>query len=177
MNAFFSIHSATSWHVIGFAVDLGIKATIGLLAALAVTAGARRRSAALRHRVWFLTFCGLLLLPVLPLAMPKWQIPLPSAFDRAQPEVSQIPVNVPPDMTSIDPANQNHPALQLDSASVASSRRDDVSWSADAASLRAVERGRPPETTSAPLRSITTPILAVAVTPPTRLPDQSAGYY
>ena len=97
MNTFFSIDAATAWHVIGFVVDLAIKATIALLAALAVAWAARRRSAALRHRVWFLTYGGLILLPILPLVMPKWQIPLPSAFDRFRPDGSQIVPTIPQD--------------------------------------------------------------------------------
>jgi beta-lactamase regulating signal transducer with metallopeptidase domain len=181
MNAFFSIDAATAWHVIGFAVDLGIKATIALLAALAVTWGARRRSAALRHRVWFLNYCGLLLLPVLPLAMPKWQIPLPSAFDRFRPEVSQTVPTIPQDTSAFEPAHQDHAGLQLDPTSIASSRTDDLPWSADAGSIRRVKHGRPSATTSAsspsvmPSPSIRTPMPAVAMTPPTRLQDRSVG--
>jgi beta-lactamase regulating signal transducer with metallopeptidase domain len=181
MNTFFSIDAATAWHVIGFAVDLGIKATIALLAVLAVTWGARRRSAALRHRVWFLTYCGLLLLPVLPLAMPKWQIPLPSAFDRFRPEVSETVPTIPQETPSLEPAHQDHPGWQLDPTSSTSSRTDDLPWSADAGNTRRVEQGQPsatssgssPSATTSP--SVRTPMPVVAVPPPTRLQARSVG--
>jgi beta-lactamase regulating signal transducer with metallopeptidase domain len=180
MNTFFSIDAATAWHVIGFALDLAIKATLALLAALAVTWGTRRRSAALRHRVWFLTYCGLFLLPVLPFALPKWQIPLPSAFHRFQPDVPAILSTVPQETPPIAPANQDLHTSQPDPDSVASSRTDDPSWSSDAATLRAAERGRPPETTgrSSPfimtLPRVTAP---VAVPQPTRPPSSSTSFF
>ncbi len=181
MNTFFSIDAATAWHIIGFAVDLGIKATIALLAALAVTWGRRRRSAALRHRVWFLTYCGLLLLPVLPLAMPKWQIPLPSAFARFRPEASQTVPKIPQATSSLEPVHQDHPGWQLDPNSLASSRTDELPWAADAGSIRRVEHGRPSATTTVSSPSVTTsppirtPLPALAVTPPTRLQARSVG--
>ena len=59
-----------------FALDVGVKATALLLAAAAAGALLRRSSAALRHRVWCLTFAALVLLPGLSAALPKWRLPI-----------------------------------------------------------------------------------------------------
>src|SRR6185437_5033346 len=59
-----------------FWLDVGVKATALLLAAVAAMALLRRSSAALRHRVWCLAFAALLLLPALSAALPKWRLPI-----------------------------------------------------------------------------------------------------
>jgi beta-lactamase regulating signal transducer with metallopeptidase domain len=60
------------------ALSTAIKATA--LVAIAAAAGAvlrRRASAATRHLVWTLTIAAMLVLPVLELAVPAWEIPVP----------------------------------------------------------------------------------------------------
>ena len=57
-------------------VDLIVRATIVLAASLALQWLTRRGSAAARHHLWTLTFALLLLLPVLRLVGPSWDVPL-----------------------------------------------------------------------------------------------------
>jgi len=170
----FLMDGASAANTAWFAADLGIKATLGLLAALAVTWLARRSSAALRHRVWFLTYCGLLLLPVLPLVLPKWQIPLPSAFARTRPEVSQTLPAVPHESRPAEAPHQNHPESQPERDPVVSSPQDDFSWSADGGTTRGAEQRRTAETAIEQSPAVTTPTL-VAATQPTRSPIQPPG--
>lgn len=56
--------------------DLALKGTVVLAAAGLATLALRRASAAARHLVWTLAFAGLLALPVLGVAVPRWQIPI-----------------------------------------------------------------------------------------------------
>jgi beta-lactamase regulating signal transducer with metallopeptidase domain len=57
-----------------FWVDATLKATILLLATIGATALLRRQSAALRHRLWCLTFAALVMLPGLSAALPQWRL-------------------------------------------------------------------------------------------------------
>jgi HEAT repeat protein/beta-lactamase regulating signal transducer with metallopeptidase domain len=56
--------------------DAVVKASLILGAAGLTSLILRRASAALRHLVWTLALCSALLLPVVSLALPKWQLPL-----------------------------------------------------------------------------------------------------
>lgn len=56
--------------------DAVAKATVILLAAALTSLVLRKASAALRHLVWTLALCSALVLPVVSLALPKWQLPL-----------------------------------------------------------------------------------------------------
>ena len=62
------------WTVLS--LDLVLKATLVLLLALGIVRLQKRAAAAVRHRVWSLTFCGLLLLPALAVLLPSWRLPL-----------------------------------------------------------------------------------------------------
>src|SRR5271166_2963329 len=55
-----------------FAVDVGLKATLLLAIAAAITVVLRAGSAAVRHRVWSITFGALLLLPLAHGLLPGW---------------------------------------------------------------------------------------------------------
>jgi len=57
-----------------FWLDVAAKATVLLLAAIAAAALLRRSSAALRHRIWCMTFAALVLLPGLSAALPEWRL-------------------------------------------------------------------------------------------------------
>ncbi|HUY36311.1 MAG TPA: M56 family metallopeptidase [Pirellulales bacterium] len=57
-----------------FWLDAAAKATVLLLVAIAATALFRRSSAALRHRIWCMTFAALVLLPGLSAALPEWRL-------------------------------------------------------------------------------------------------------
>ena len=177
MHASFSIDAASAGQIAWLAADLGIKATLALFAALVVGSGTRRSSAALRHRVWFLTFCGLLLLPVLPLVVPTWQIPLPPAFDRIKQMVSQTHPTVSHDSHPADSPHQNQPRAQAAINSIVSLPKDDLSRSVDAGTTRDSERRRTSETPIARSPADTTPMLALAATQPTRPRNRSAGFY
>lgn len=56
--------------------DAIVKATILLAAAGLVTTALRRSSAASRHLVWTCALVGALALPLLSLALPRWQMPI-----------------------------------------------------------------------------------------------------
>ncbi len=70
-----------------FALDVAIKASLLLLLAAATVAVARRAAAAERHFVWTLALAGLLILPVLAVALP-WRLPVVPA-PVARPTASQ----------------------------------------------------------------------------------------
>ncbi|HEV2970315.1 MAG TPA: M56 family metallopeptidase [Pirellulales bacterium] len=65
---------ATSWgdSRLWFAADVFVKATLLLAIAAGLTVLLRKRSAAVRHRVWALTFTALLLLPLANAFLPGW---------------------------------------------------------------------------------------------------------
>jgi beta-lactamase regulating signal transducer with metallopeptidase domain/protocatechuate 3,4-dioxygenase beta subunit len=173
----FIIDEASAGRIAWFAADLGIKATLGLLGALVITWAARRSSAALRHRVWFLAFCGLLLLPVLPLVVPRWQIPFPAAFDRIRPAVSQMQPTLPPDSPRTDSDAQIPRSLRPEIDPFESSRNEDRILSADAGAMRETEQGRGFEKPVAQSPPLTTPTPAVAAMPSTRPANRSAWFY
>ncbi|HUY90176.1 MAG TPA: carboxypeptidase regulatory-like domain-containing protein [Pirellulales bacterium] len=77
-----------------FWLDVAAKATALLLAAIAASALLRRSSAALRHRVWCLTFAALVLLPGLSAALPKWRLAILPVEGQSAPEA--IVANAPP---------------------------------------------------------------------------------
>lgn len=57
-------------------LDVLTKATVLLVTAVILDRFLRKRSAALRHRLWCLTFVGLLALPLLATVLPAWRIPI-----------------------------------------------------------------------------------------------------
>ena len=67
-----SVQAGSDWAP--WAIDSVAKATVLLLVAWAVAVLLRRASAAVRHRVWTLSFVGLLLLPVLSPLLPNWRL-------------------------------------------------------------------------------------------------------
>ncbi len=106
------------------ALDVIVKATLLLLLAMIVDHIFRRASAAVRHRMWCLSFCGLLVLPLLTLCLPAWRFPIlppPSSqqLHEARP-VSAIDNDANPSMTATerrepakpDAANQSMTTLQ-----------------------------------------------------------------
>lgn len=56
--------------------DLALKGTVVLAAAAVATLMLRRAAASARHMAWTLAFGGLLALPVLGLAVPRWRLPI-----------------------------------------------------------------------------------------------------
>ncbi len=76
MPAIDLLHLASSGSAWLPVVDAIAKATILLAVAGLASVALRRASAASRHLVWTLALVSALLLPVLSLALPRWQVPL-----------------------------------------------------------------------------------------------------
>lgn len=68
-------------------IDSVAKATLVLGAAGAAAYGLRRASAALRHLIWTVALISALVMPVLSIALPRWQLPLVTV-GSAEPPVS-----------------------------------------------------------------------------------------
>jgi beta-lactamase regulating signal transducer with metallopeptidase domain len=56
--------------------DAAVKATIMLSLALLIAIGLRRSSAAIRHRLWSLSLCGVAALPIMSWMIPGWRLPV-----------------------------------------------------------------------------------------------------
>jgi len=90
----FSVEFGISW--IGVA-DAVVKATLLFLSAGLASFLLRRRSAALRHMIWTLTLSSVLVLPVLSIALPRWQWNLVTVEGGSQPASSfQLPASSSP---------------------------------------------------------------------------------
>jgi len=74
MSYVMSIAGLPDW--IGFALNVSIKVSILLAVAGLMTVVLWKNSAAVRHRVWSLAFCGALLVPLLSMVVPRWEIPV-----------------------------------------------------------------------------------------------------
>jgi HEAT repeat protein/beta-lactamase regulating signal transducer with metallopeptidase domain len=68
-------------------LDSVVKATLVLGAAAVAAHALRRASAALRHLIWTLALVSALLMPVLSMALPRWQLPI---LNVASPEQMRI---------------------------------------------------------------------------------------
>lgn len=84
-------------------IDAGAKGLVLLMLAGVVTLAMRRASAASRHLVWSLVMTGLLILPVLSLVTPKWQLPIlppvaeaPEVVIEVEEHRAPVPVPVAP---------------------------------------------------------------------------------
>ena len=60
----------------GWFLEVAVCSSCMILIVLFLTSVMGRWSAAIRHRVWFLTFCGLAFLPVAILFLPSWNVPV-----------------------------------------------------------------------------------------------------
>src|SRR5262249_27358809 len=78
------------------ALDTMIKVTLLLAAAGAGAVALGRSSAALRHLVWTLALTGALVLPMLSITLPKWQLPLVTFTAPASAIVVTAANNAPP---------------------------------------------------------------------------------
>jgi beta-lactamase regulating signal transducer with metallopeptidase domain/HEAT repeat protein len=89
--------------------DSGIKGVVLLALAFLITLSLRRGSAAARHLVWALALGGLLLLPILSLALPKWQLPiLPRTVLTVIP--ARVMIAPPPPIVPQEPRSEISPA-------------------------------------------------------------------
>ena len=81
-----SITSGAAWLPV---VDAIAKATLLFAAAGLASFVLRRRSAAARHMIWTLALLSVLVLPVLSVALPRWQLPIVTLQREAS--VAQLP--------------------------------------------------------------------------------------
>ena len=65
-----------SEHSLPLIIDATIKASLVLILAIVLDRMLARSSAAIRHRVWGLSLWSALLVPVLSIVLPQWQIPI-----------------------------------------------------------------------------------------------------
>ena len=63
--------------------DATARATMLLLVSCVLAGTVRRSSAALRHRIWSLTLCGLIALPLASWMVPGWQLPVFSIAEHS----------------------------------------------------------------------------------------------
>ena len=112
------------------AVDIMLKVTVVLAAAAVATMALARASAASRHLIWTLALISALLLPVLSLALPRWQLPIirlaaqpgasaaQASIDHAAIEHLQAPPLAPRvrrhDASPADPAPSAAPLASMD---------------------------------------------------------------
>lgn len=88
------------------ALELFGKSTAVLVAACMAALLLRQAAAALRHTVWTLAICGLLLLPVLEAVLPAWSLPAPSRAAISSPAPLGV-VSVRPLSISQNPVRQS----------------------------------------------------------------------
>src|SRR5262249_51866080 len=80
--------------------DILLKGTIVLLTAFAAAWALRRASAATRHLVWSAAMLSLLVLPVLSLTLPRWNVPLALPWTHtATPENATLEIARPKALT------------------------------------------------------------------------------
>jgi len=106
--------------------DSVLKATVVLAAAAAATHALRRASAALRHLIWTLALVSAMLMPVLALGLPRWQLPivtLTSAGSTAAATVADDAVAPPLRSNATATAGPSEPAPTPASAGPAESPR------------------------------------------------------
>ena len=75
-------------------LDAAVKGAVVLAAGGLLAAAWRRRPAAARHLVWSLAVAGVLALPALSLALPRWRVPLP-ALGQQPPAPAVVPEQGP----------------------------------------------------------------------------------
>lgn len=83
------ISSGGAWLSVADAVA---KATVVFATAGILSFALRRRSAAARHMVWTLALIGVLVLPALSMALPRWQLALVKVNDRVQLSAASSPL-------------------------------------------------------------------------------------
>ena len=88
------------------ALELFWKSTAVLVAACGAALLLRQAAAALRHTIWTLAICGLLLLPVLEAVLPAWRLPAPSHAAISSPAPPGV-VNIRPLSTLQNPVRQS----------------------------------------------------------------------
>lgn len=95
--------------------DLALKGTVVLAAAAVAALMLRRAAASARHMAWTLAFGGLLALPVLGLAVPRWRLPIlpahPAQTAPAPTAEPARPLRIATTETIVRTASTSAPAL------------------------------------------------------------------
>ena len=116
--------------------DAVLKATVLFAGGAVASVLLRKRSAAVRHLVWTLALCSALALPLLSLALPRWQLPLVTIASPAPESAPAMTVDGPrPPTDAVAPALSRRaqaasPSAPASSPSVTSSVLPDISWQA-----------------------------------------------
>jgi hypothetical protein len=105
--------------------DAILKASLVLLAAAVATRLLRRASAAMRHLIWTIALVSALLMPVLSLALPRWQLPLLST-PAAQPPAVIVTPSAPQPSRARESDDVSAPALSTRSAITNTPASEDV---------------------------------------------------
>ena len=109
MQALLETLQANSVHWLAILLDAAVKGLVILAVTGVVTALLRRRSAALRHMVWSLAIIGLMLVPMLSIALPQLQVPIIPG--QAAPVIEMIALSQPADLPDDILADDAIPAL------------------------------------------------------------------
>ncbi len=124
-----------------FLVDIAVKVTVVLLAALLATRAMRRMSAAARHAMWSVSLAAILVMPALSALGPAWRV-LPAWIFRAPDLRATAAPEVIPSQAVADRAAVNSPVVDSGNVGVMASHRATENGGAlPAASVHAGERG------------------------------------
>ncbi len=98
---------------LGFALQVAVRVSFVFIAAALISIWLRRGSAAVRHRVWGLAFCGAVVIPILWTTIPVQGVPLLPAdaapLNAELESESPVPADVPD--TLIESANHVRPSM------------------------------------------------------------------
>ena len=109
------------------AIDALVKASALLTIAALVAAALRRASAASRHLVWTCALLAALALPIVSIAVPRWQLPI-FLLQSAGADVKGTPVVTPPP-TAVEPPSIGRVAPPITGAPSESASPRPVKWS------------------------------------------------
>jgi beta-lactamase regulating signal transducer with metallopeptidase domain/protocatechuate 3,4-dioxygenase beta subunit len=105
-------------------LDVVVKATLVVLLAVLFLRLNPRGSAALRHRVWCLVFCGLVILPALCYMLPAWAVPILPARPPEAVQVASAPVTPPVAVDTDRLETVSQPVLRTDLQGAIQSKLD-----------------------------------------------------
>src|SRR5919108_5768218 len=88
-------------------IDALLKVTLLLAAAALATMALHRASAAVRHLFWTLALAGALFLPILSIALPRWQLRLVTFAAPAAPAIVASPASDLESIASVVPRRQH----------------------------------------------------------------------
>ncbi len=105
-----SIAPGASWLPVADAIA---KATLLFAAAGLTSFVLRRRSAATRHMIWTLALLSVLVLPVLSIALPRWQLPIVT-LEREAPQLPATSYQLPATSSQLSASSSRLPAFSTE---------------------------------------------------------------